>query len=173
MGDRRQAGNQLVAQRNQPGSVFINMSTGLFQRCRHAHDAGDIFRAGALAALLRAALDQIGQTDPFAGIQHTAALGAVELMGGEGEHIDLLRDYVNVQVTCRLHGIGVKQDALTAAHGADLGNGLHGTDLVIGEHDGDKAGVGANRRFHLLGRNHTVFVHIQQRDCKTLLFQFL
>ena len=76
------------------------------------HDAGDVLRTGALAPLLGAALDDARQGDALADVQRADALGAVELVAGQGEHIDVLLLDVDVQMADGLHGVGVEQDAL-------------------------------------------------------------
>ena len=113
---------------------------------------GTIFRAGPLAPLLGAALDDVGQGDALPGVQHAGALGTVELVAGEGQHVDVLLLDIDVQVARRLHGVGVEQDALFLAHRADLRNGQDGADLVVGVHDGHQAGVGPDGVRHLLRR---------------------
>ena len=51
---------------------------------------------------------------------------------------------------------------------ADLRDGLDGSDFVVGEHDGDKTGVLADRIFDLLRRDESSFMHVQQRHLEAL-----
>ena len=83
---------------------------------------------------------------PCRAVEHADALGAVEFVAGEGQHVDVLLLDVDGQMSRRLHGVGVEQDALLPADRADLRNGLDGADLVVGVHDGDQAGVGPDGR---------------------------
>ena len=73
----------------------------------------------------------------------------------------------------RLHRVGVEQHARFPAEGADLGHRLHGADLVVGEHYADQRGVGPQGGLHVLRADNSVFVHRQQGDLKSLLFQML
>ena len=171
MGNGGQSGDQLVPQRGYLDSVLVDMVAGLLQRRRHGHDTGDILRAGPLAALLRAALDDVGQGNPLTGVQQTHALGAVELVGGQGQHIDMLGLHVNVKMARRLHRVGVEQHALFLTHSADLRNRHDGTDLVVGVHDGHKAGVLPDGIRHLLRRNGAGGAYIQQLHLIALVFQ--
>ena len=92
-------------------------------------------------------------------------------MAGEGQHVDVLLLHVDVEVSGGLHGVGVEQDALFMAHGADLGNGQNGADLVVGVHDGHQAGVGPDGVRHLLGGDGAGGAHRQQLHLKALLLQ--
>ena len=64
--------------------------------------------AAALAALLRAALDEVREDDAAAGIKHADALRPVELVGGEAQHVDVHLIDVDLHVARRLDGIGVE-----------------------------------------------------------------
>ena len=149
------------------------MTAGLLQRRCQTHDAGDVLRAGALAALLRAALDDVGQGDTLPGVQHAHTLGAVELVAGQGQHVDVLLLHVDVQVPGGLHRVRVEQHALFVAHPADLRDGQNGADLVVGVHDGHQTGVLPDGVRHLLRRDGTGAAHVQQRDLEALFFQLL
>ena len=81
--DFGQAVDQAVAQGADPFRVLVNVCAGVFEGCGHAHDGGNILRAGALAALLRAALDEVRQEDALTGVQHAGALRAVEFVRRE------------------------------------------------------------------------------------------
>ena len=80
MRDLRQARNELVPQRGDLLRVLVDVCAGFLQRGGHAHDRRDVFRTGALAALLGAALDQRRQDHALTGVEHADALRAVELM---------------------------------------------------------------------------------------------
>ena len=67
----------------------------------------------------------------------------------------------------------MEEDALLAAEGADLLDGLDGADLVVGEHDGHAAGVLADGGRHVLHADDAVLVHVQQRHLIALLLQRL
>ena len=63
-----------------------------------------------------------------------------------------------------LHGVGVEGDALFAAERADLGDGLHRADLVVGEHHRDEAGVGADRGLDVFEADNAVGVGAGRGD---------
>ena len=149
------------------------MVAGVFERRCHAHDTGDILRTGALAALLGAALDQVRQCQTTTAVQRTHALGAVELVTGEAEHIDVLFSHVDVQMTCHLDSIGMEQNAGFLTHSADLGNRQHRADLVVGIHDGDQTGIFPNGVLHLLGGDVVTLGNVQKGHLVAQFFQFL
>ena len=173
MGNFGQARDELVPKGGDLGGILVDMVAGLLQSRRHAHDGREVFRAGPLAPLLGAALDDVHQRDTLAGVQHAGALGPVELVAGEGEHVDVLRPDINVQVSRRLHGVRVEQDSLFLAHRADLRDGQNRADLVVGVHNGHQGGVGTDGRSHLLRGNGAGGAHRQQLHLKALFFQLL
>ena len=173
MRDLCDAVDEPVAQGGDLLRVLVHVGAGLFQGCSHRRDAGDVFRAAALAALLRAALDEVREDDAAAGIEHADALRPVELVGGEAQHVDVHLIDVDLHVARRLDGVGVEQYAALMTHRADLPDGLDGADLVVGEHDGHEAGVVADGVGDLLRGDEPVRVHVEQRHLKALLFQAL
>ena len=76
-------------------------------------------------------------------------------------------------MTSGLHRVGVEEHTTLAADLADLSDRLDGPDLVVGKHDRHQTGVFADRFCHLLRRDNAVCVHIQQRDLKAALLQFV
>ena len=147
------------------------MGAGLLQRRRHAHDGGEVFRPGPPAPLLGPALNEVRQGHAPAGVQGADALGPVELVGGEGEKVNVLRPHVDGQVPRRLDRVGVEQHPRLPADCADLRDGLDGADLVVGVHDAYQAGVGPDGRPDLLRRHQAVFVDVQQGDGKAFALQ--
>ena len=71
----------------------------------------------------------------------------------------------------RLHRVRVEQHAALAAECADLRDGLDRADLVVGIHHRDEAGVRPQRLLDILHRDEAVFVYLQKRYLKALLFQ--
>ena len=59
------------------------------------------------------------------------------------------------------------------AHRPDLRDGHDRADLVVGVHDGHKAGVLTDGVCHLLGRHRAQRAHVQQLHLKALFFQLL
>ena len=77
------------------------------------------------------------------------------------------------QMACRLYRVRVEEHALLAADRTDLTDGLDASDLIIGIHHGNKAGILPNCVTHLLGKNDPVFVNVQKGDGKALLLQLV
>ena len=95
-------------------------------------------------------------------------------MAGEREHITVPGGYVHGNVSDRLNGVGVEEHTSLPGDGGDLGDGLDGADLVIGGHDGDEDGVGADGRLYRLRVHTAQGIHRQVGDRKALgLFQVL
>ena len=173
MGDLGQLGKQLIPHGDHLFAVRFHIVHRLLQGRRHGHDPGHILGAGPLAPLLGAALDQVEQGDVLPAVQGAYALGSMELVAGDGQHIDVHLLHIDGHVARRLHRVGVEGDALLPAQGADLRDGLHGTDLVVGEHDGHQAGVLPDGCGHILQPHHAVLMHVQQGDLIALFLQTL
>ena len=149
-------GDYSVAHFNKFCRVLLHVRARFLERCRHGDYFGNIFGARALVPLLRAAVDKGYQAHAVAAIEHARALGPVELVGGEREHINIVVDYVDGDVTHGLDGVGMEGDLCLAADGAYLPYGLNGAYLVVGIHYGDEAGIGADGRLYLVGGDHAV-----------------
>ncbi len=88
-----------------------------------ADDAGDVEGAAAHAALVAAAVDLLGDLDArvaAADVERADALGAVDLVAGEREDVDVVRLHVDGDLADGLDGVGVEEDALLVAELADL-----------------------------------------------------
>src|SRR5699024_9173339 len=79
--------DQPVAQGGEAAGIFGQLRNGQFDGGSQAHDAGQVFRARAQAALLRAAEDQVGDLHALADVERADALGRVELVAGKAEHV--------------------------------------------------------------------------------------
>ena len=173
VGDLGKTRDQLVPQGGDIGGVLLKVGAGFFQSRSHAADAGDVFRACPLATLLCATVDQVGEQNALAAVQCANALGAVELVGGEAQHIDVLRLHIDGDVTYRLDSVGMEQHALFLTNGADLSDGQHRADLIIGVHAGDQAGILTDSIRNLLGGDVVTLGNIQVSHRKALFFQLL
>ena len=78
--DGREARNERLAQARDFLRVLDHVVNRLAQRRSHAGDGRGVLRAAALAALLRAALDDVRERDAALGVQKADAARAVELM---------------------------------------------------------------------------------------------
>ena len=171
VGDLAQLGKELVAHGDDLGGVGLHVVNRLLQRRSQSHDTGHVLRAAPAAPLLGAALDQVEQGHVLLGVQHAHALGRVELMAGDAEHVDVHFLHVDGHMACGLHRVGVEGNALLPAEGADLPDGLNGADLVVGKHNGHKGGVLPDSGGYVLKTDYAVLVHIQKRDLIALFFQ--
>ena len=80
MGDLAELGKELIAHRDDLRGVGFHIVNALLECRRQSDYAGDILSAGALAAFLSAALDDIEQRHTGLCVQNAYALGSVELM---------------------------------------------------------------------------------------------
>ena len=160
MGDSGEPLNYSVAEGFFFLSGLCHIEAGFFQSLSHTHYGGDIFGACALSALLRSAEDKAFKGDALSGIEDACTFGTVEFMGGKGEHIYAVIADMEGEVTCCLDGVSMEDDTLTAAEGCYFRNGKNCTDLVIGIHNGDEAGIFTQGIFHLTGSNEPVFAYI-------------
>ena len=81
--------------------------------------------------------------------------------------------YIDRKLSESLHSIGVEKDSMLFCDGADLFDGLNGSDLVVGEHDGDQDGIRTDSLLQLVEFYNTVLIHIQVGDLKTAFLQIL
>ena len=93
-----------------------------------------------------------------ADVEGTYPFGAVELMGGEAEQVEVVGLDVEGEFADGLGGVGMEEDAVVVAEGADLADGVKGTDLVIGGHDRDEESLIGEGLCHLVGADGAVLV---------------
>ena len=108
-----------------------------------------------------------------ANIERAHALGAVNLVAGEREHVDVVGDHVDRNLAHRLHRVGVEDDALLMAELADFADGLQHADLVVGGHDGDQDGLVVHGALQVFEIDQAVGLHRQIGDAVAVLFQAL
>ena len=70
--------------------------------------------------LLATALDYVGRSNAPANVEGAHAPGAVELVAGEGQHIDVVLFDVDGQMAHSLDGVGVEKDAGLLTDRADF-----------------------------------------------------
>ena len=111
----------------------------VIELCRKAHacDPGNIFRAGTHVVLLSPSEDHGAQLHPLIHIEEAHALGAVELVSADGEHVDVSLFGPDPELAVGLDGIRVEIAGriLLLYDPAQLFDGLYGSDLVIDIHD--------------------------------------
>ena len=109
----------------------------------------------------------------LADVERAHALGRVQLVAGEGEHVHVQCFYVDGHMPNGLHGVGVEQRPVRFGDLAQFGDGLDGADLVVGVHDGNDGRLRPERLFKFLRMHQPELVHRQIGDFKALLFQLL
>jgi len=67
-----------------------------------------------------------------------------------------------------LDSIGMESDFVSSADGADFSNRLDRADLIVGHHDGDQNGIGANRLPDRFRIDPAIRIDIQIGDFVTL-----
>ena len=166
VGDLAQPCNDPVPHSRDSGHIVINMVAGILHGSRHAADTGNVLGTGTLAPLLGTALDEVHQGEAAADIQGTDALGAVELVAGQTQHVNVLRLHIDLDVAHSLDRIGVEGNAGFLTNGTDLGDGQHGADFIVGVHGGHQAGIRPNGVLHLLGGDVVALAHVQKGHFK-------
>ena len=95
----------------------------------------------------------------------------MELVAAEGQHVNVLLFYVDRHIADSLYGVGMEPNAMLFADFTNLRDGLDGADLVIGIHDGDKAGLIGDGGLELFRDDDAVFMDVEVRDLKALFFE--
>ena len=173
VGDGAEAVDQLIPEAAHVGGVFIEILHHVLEGRDHAPDAHDVLRARPAVPFLSAALDEGVEGEAGPAVEGAHAPGAVELVGREGEEVDVHLLHVDLHMARRLDRVRVEGDLRCPAHRADLLDGLDGADLVVGEHDGHEAGVGPDGRLHLVRGDDAVLVDGQVGDLIALLLEAL
>ena len=138
-----------------------------------AHDGGKVLGTGTAPLFLRTAVHENIRQNALFDIQGADALRRMEFVTGKGQHIHAQRLYIYRNVTDCLYRVGVEPRAVGMGNGGKLRNGLHGADLVIRQHDGNKGGILTDRLFQL-GRLHQSLRRDRQiGDLEALLLQRL
>ena len=158
------AGGQPVAQASRRGRTSGSCSRGQRHGHAEADDAGHVLGAGAQAALVAAAVQDGLQARAALHVERADALGAVELVAGEAEHVDAELGDVDRQRPDGLHGVGVEQGALLVRDARQLGDRLHRADDVVGEHDRGQTRVVAEGLLVGVEVDDAVAVHRHEVD---------
>ena len=132
------------------GHALFQMLGRHLEGLAHASDASDVLSTSAVACFLAAAVDEVLGPDALAAVQSAHALGAVELVSAHGQHIHAQLLDIHGDGTHSLNRIGVHPDAVLVGDLSDLLDGLDGADLVVGHHDADEGGVGADSSLDIL-----------------------
>ena len=127
--------------------------------------------------LLWAAVEQGREVDSVADEEDAGALGSVHLVAGDGEEIDVFEcsGHVDRELGGGLYGVGVEEDGGVVGLGdpSEFADGLDGAGLVVGEHDGDKLGVGTEGGFEAFGVDDAVAIGSEIGDGGTAAMEGL
>ncbi len=93
-------------------------------------------------------------------------------MGGNRQHINIIRFNVHGDMPYRLHRVGVKNHAARTAEPAYFGNRLNCANFVIGVHYGNQSRVFSYCRRNFFGGDYAVFVHVEISYFKPFFFKF-
>lgn len=144
-------GGQLIHQTQEDGPEFEEV-LGIggepilsdFAGFGEADYAGDVLGAGSEVSLLAAAMLDLPQLGSFADIEGANSLRPIDLVGGHREESAVEASHVNGDLPYGLNSIYVEGNAGAVGNGADRVKGADGADLIVGEHQGDEAGIGAD-----------------------------
>ena len=133
-----------IAQSGDAGRVQRKRSKREFGSFAETDNAGNIFRAGAEAALMMAAEEKLAKTCAALDEERANSFRGVQLVAGEGKQVQLEGPYVDRKFADRLHGVGVEEQVGFGGDAPDFCEGLNGAELVVRVHDGDQHRVGPN-----------------------------
>ncbi len=105
-----QAALQIVAQRGDADGVLGEGCGGEFRGFAKTDDACNVFRAGAEAALMVSAEEEMAQRRAAADIEGADPFGAVNFVSGEGQQVNLQSVYVDRYFAGGLDGVGMEID---------------------------------------------------------------
>ena len=118
-------------------------------------------------------MHEVVDPDALPHVEGTDALGAVEFMGRKGQKIDVHGLHVDGDMGRGLDRVGMEQDPLFPAEGADLRHGLQGPDLVVGEHHRHENGFARHRLLQVVETDAAFGVHIEKGHVKAVLLEEL
>jgi hypothetical protein len=117
--------------------LVLRLDRGL-DRGGEAGDRRDVEGAAADVALLPAAVDERAHGQVTAYDERADAVGATDLVTGEGQRVDARGGEVDRHLPERLHGVGVHGDLVLGRQGHHLVERLERADLVVGPHHRDQ-----------------------------------
>ena len=123
--------------------------------------------------LLCAAIHVRKQLHTLADIQEADALGTMEFVRADRQHVDVHLLYIQRDVTERLNRVGMEKHAVAMSDFTDCLQRLNGSNLVVRRHDGNQHSIRTNRRFNGFRRNHAVRIDRQNGHLKALAFERL
>ena len=172
---------QLALQHVAQGANFLlvarQITVCLLECGRKTHDAGDVLGTRATAELLPTAQNETHGRKwlvegPIAACEQTHALGAVELVGRDAQHVDAHGLDVDGDVPRALHGVGMKERACLMSQPCRFLEGLHGSHLVVDCHEAHSAHIGSHGLGDVFRRYDALAVGRQQCHAEALDHEF-
>jgi len=170
---RSDAIEQPLLQGTDTPMVIIHLLSRNLTGSTKSNDERCGYRATADATLLptTAHLRLHPDTWPPAKVERPHALGAINLVPGEGHEPDPHPVHINRDLPQRLRGISVERHAFLLADTPNLLERLHDADLVVDGHDGDEPGVWADGVLELREVDQAVAAHGEVGDLESFLLQ--
>ena len=153
--------------------VSLDVSSCQLDGFTKPYNTGNILCSCPAPTFLAAAVDEVVDFGTFPDIEGADTLGAVELVGREGEEIDVLGFHVHRDVPDYLHSISMERDFVLPCNRTQFRDRLDGTDLVVGVHDADQDRLVCDRPFEFRGVHKTVLVDREICDGESFLLQVL
>ena len=134
------AGAELVAERADLSGVVLGEAMLSDVASGGGKTAGedDVGGAGAAAVFLVAAEDEGLEGGASANVKGADADGAADFVGGDSEIIHAESLNIHGDFTEGLGGVGMEASAGGVDGLGEVGDGLNGAELVIGQHDGNE-----------------------------------
>ena len=110
-----------VAEADDARGVFFEREACEFGGFAEADDAGNIFCAGAEAALVMATVEKLAEARAALDEERANAFGRIELVAGNGKKIELKSFNVDEDFSGGLHSVGVEVDVGFGGDAADFG----------------------------------------------------
>ena len=139
-------GLQPVAERRERAGLVRHVGGGERAGLGEADDVGDVLRAGAAAAFLVSAEHEGLDLRAAAQVEDADALGGVELVARDREHVHGDLPDVDRDLTRHLHGVRVHRGAELLGDFRDLPDGEDDARLIVRPHDGDEGILRARER---------------------------
>ncbi len=166
---RQDARLQPIAQRGETRPFGVDLAPGDLGGDAESDQRRHVLGARAAIALLAAAGHEGQHAHAALDPQRARAFRTVELVRGDRQQIDAERADIDRQLAGGLHRIGMKQRAALVRHRGELGDWLHGADLVVGVHDRHERRVVGDRFAQAIHRHDAADIHRQQRDLPAAL----
>jgi len=150
-------------------ALFVQARQSEFRSFAHPGDGGDILGSRTAIPFRVAAVQQRPKLRSFSDVKRPYTLRPAKLVRGNRKQIHAQPLYINGDFPSGLHGIGMKQDAVFAANSSQLGNGLDGTNLIVGGHGTYEDGIGTQGLLEINGIYSAFLVYGQVSDPESFL----